>query len=153
MLGERSWLLFKMRCFIINTKLRVGRKTHPSLFLLFSLVFICFNKDEWIEGSTLICELLREKSEGKYGLFCWTICKPVNAAVIKGYNGRGHPAGGLPAATRIVPQRNSFTLRRPPATPRVWFDIRRGTILMRVSLGNWLHSCRKHTHDAIVFHF
>lgn len=125
------------------------RKTHPSLY---SSCYVQFwsvsGSTKWTEASALICEIMRGKSEGKYAgrLFCWTICKPVNAAVIKGYHGRGHPAGGLPASTRIVPQRNSFTLRHSPATPRVWFDIRRGTILMRVSLGNRLLSCRKHAH-------
>lgn len=113
-----------MKCFIINTKLGVQKNTPILIFLLLSLVFIKSTK--WREASTLMCELMREESEGKYRLFCRTICKPVNAAVIKGYSGRGHPAWGLPASTRTAPQRNSFTLCRPPrnAPSLVWHSQR-----------------------------
>lgn len=69
-------------------------------------------------------------------LFYLAICNPVNAAIIKGYNGRGHPAGGLPASTRSGAQRSSFTLHRPTASPPVRFDIHQGTIVMKISLGN-----------------
>lgn len=120
------------------------KHTHPYISLV---IFIFLNDSKSTkrrEASTLMCELMRAGSEGKYRLFCWTICKPVNAAVIKGYSGRGHPAGGLPASTRTAPQRNSFTLCRASAMPQVWFDIRRGAILMRASLGNGLLSGCKH---------
>lgn len=66
MLGERSLLLFKMRCFIINTKLVVQKNT-PILIplIIFSFYLFVSISTTWIEASTLICELMREKSEGE----------------------------------------------------------------------------------------
>lgn len=105
-----------------------GRTHSPSRFSCYLWLLSVSISTQWIN--------YERKSEGMYMLLCWTICKPVNAAVIKGYHGRGHPAGGPPASTRSGAQRSSFTLRHPPATALVCFDIHRGRAPMKISLEN-----------------
>lgn len=140
-----------MRHFIINTKLGVQKNTPVHALLLPS--FIVSIRIKQMRASNLTCEIKKKKGEGKYRLLCWAICKPANAAVIKGYDGRGHPAGGLPVSTCSVAQRNSFTLNHPPASPLVGFDIHRRTISTKISLGNYMPLFRKRVYVSHVFHF
>lgn len=146
--------MINTRCFIIKTKLGVQKKTRPTRYSSCHLSILSVSIGiKQIQASNLTCEFKKKRLGGGCRLLCGAICKPVNAAVIKGYDGRGHPAGGLPASTRSGAQRNPFTLHRPPASPLVRFDIHRRTISMKISLGNCIPLCCNHVYLSRLFDF